>query len=292
MRSMSGTHSSHGSSSLTTLDQHQSTKSVKMLFMGDSGTGKTGALASLVAAGYKLKIWDFDNGLDHLAARIRKNCPDKIKNVSYLPLKRDRWKMVGVNTTIYTNTPTDFSRGRDELESWTGDGLPAQKPELWDDNTICVLDSLTFTAKAAYRYCDQLNPGAKDKRQTFYQAQLNTAAMLSLLTMDTFHPHVIVICHIDYQETEGIGIKKGYPRSIGSAMNPEIPTYFNTALLAETVGSGTTARHMIKLAPTGVIDLKSAFILPSLEPLPLESGLATFFAAAKAAVPPAKSPAA
>ena len=32
--------------------------------MGDSGTGKTEALCSLVLAGYKLRILDLDNGLD------------------------------------------------------------------------------------------------------------------------------------------------------------------------------------------------------------------------------------
>lgn len=264
---------------MTTLDLHQSSRSIKMLLLGDSGTGKSGALASLVQAGFKLRIWDFDNGLDYLAARVRRDCPDKVRNVSFQTFHSDRWKLVGVNTISYLAPAADFQRGLAQLDMWTADPPPS-KPESWDPaTTICVIDSLTFLAKAAYRYCDQLNPGAKDKRQTFFQAQQNVAAVISELTRDTFLPNVIMICHLDYQETEGLGVKKGFPRSIGSAFNPEIPTYFNTALLAETIGS----KRMIKTAPTGIIDLKSAVILPNMDPLPLETGLAAFFATAKAA---------
>ena len=49
------------------LGQHQSSDIVKMLFIGPSGAGKTGALASLASAGYNLRILDMDNGLDVLA---------------------------------------------------------------------------------------------------------------------------------------------------------------------------------------------------------------------------------
>ena len=46
------------------LSKHQSSEFTKLLLMGDSKSGKTGALASLVLAGYKLRILDFDNGLE------------------------------------------------------------------------------------------------------------------------------------------------------------------------------------------------------------------------------------
>lgn len=272
---------------MPTLDQHQSTRSIKMLLLGDSGTGKTGALASLVSAGYKLRIWDFDNGLDYLVARVRKDCPDKLKNVAYQTFHEDKWKLVGVNTIIYERPPADFQNAVNQLDNWSDGALG--KPADWDDSTIVVIDSLTFLGKAAYRYSDMLNPGAKDKRQTFFQGQQNVASILSKLTASSFKPNVIIICHIDYQETE-FGVKKGYPRSLGSAMNPEIPSYFNTCLLAETVGSGASTKRMIKTAPTGIIDLKSSVILPNFDPLPLETGLASFFAMAKASNPaPAKS---
>ena len=51
---------------MPSLSAHQSNDYVKLLLCGDSGSGKSGALASLVGAGYKLRILDMDNGLDSL----------------------------------------------------------------------------------------------------------------------------------------------------------------------------------------------------------------------------------
>jgi septum formation inhibitor-activating ATPase MinD len=51
--------------------KHQSHRTTKMLNMGDAGSGKTGALASLAKAGQRLVILDFDNGLDILIGLLK-----------------------------------------------------------------------------------------------------------------------------------------------------------------------------------------------------------------------------
>mgnify|MGYP001496439716 CR=1 FL=1 len=64
---------------MTSLADHHASSLVKMLYIGDSGTGKTGSLVSLVDAGYKVHVLDMDNGLDvpHLALqRATKLGPD------------------------------------------------------------------------------------------------------------------------------------------------------------------------------------------------------------------------
>ena len=53
------------------LENHQSTNITKMLLVGDSGSGKTGALASLAKAGFNLRIIDVDAGLDVLSNLLR-----------------------------------------------------------------------------------------------------------------------------------------------------------------------------------------------------------------------------
>ena len=66
------------------LSNHQSSSElVKLLFIGDSGTAKTGALVSLVKAGYHLRIIDFDNGLDALVHQIKQQCPELLSTVEY-----------------------------------------------------------------------------------------------------------------------------------------------------------------------------------------------------------------
>ena len=52
------------------LSAHKESKPFKGMIIGDSGSGKTGSLASLAAAGYKLVIMDFDSGLDILATQV------------------------------------------------------------------------------------------------------------------------------------------------------------------------------------------------------------------------------
>jgi len=69
------------------LSEHQSGEFVKLLFIGDSGTGKTGAMTSLVKEGYNLRILDLDNGLDALRQHILSECPNKIDNVEFITLR-------------------------------------------------------------------------------------------------------------------------------------------------------------------------------------------------------------
>ena len=75
---------------MPTLDQHQSNEHTKMLIEGDPGSGKTGALTSLVKAGYKLRILDYDNGLEVLKQFILRDCHDKINSVEYRTLRDKR----------------------------------------------------------------------------------------------------------------------------------------------------------------------------------------------------------
>ena len=71
---------------MPSLSNHQSNSFTKVLLCGDSGSGKSGALASLVSAGYTLRILDMDNGLDSLKTFILRDCPDKLNNVEYRTL--------------------------------------------------------------------------------------------------------------------------------------------------------------------------------------------------------------
>src|SRR5947207_14204487 len=91
---------------MTNLANHHSSHIVKLLYIGDSGTGKTGSLTSLVKGGYKLRILDCDNGLDVLVQFIMRDCPDKIKNVDY-ETRRDKFKASPVGPVI-SGSPRAF----------------------------------------------------------------------------------------------------------------------------------------------------------------------------------------
>lgn len=261
---------------MASLADHHGSKFIKVAFIGDSGTGKTGALVSLVKAGYKLRILDLDNGLDALREWVKKDCPENLKNVDY-ETRRDKYKVSGGQGLILDGQPKAFTDSLKLMDKWSDESRPSE----WGEDTIFVLDSLTAYGKSAFEWAKGMNPGAKDPRQWYFAAQQGVEDTVAVLTGESFKANVIIISHVTYSEWQD-GTTRGTMSSIGSALGPKLAKYLNTLILAEKTGSGTNVKRIIRTAPTSVIDLKTPG--PGFEAsLPLESGLATIFTKLKAA---------
>ncbi len=252
------------------LTDHHSGKFTKLLYLGDSGTGKTGSLVSLMKAGFKLRVVDFDNGLDVLKEFGTKECPDKLANVDYETV-RDPYK-AGPTGPIVSGVPKALVNSLKLLNKWPDESVPAE----WGPDFILVIDSLTGLGKAAFEWAKGMNPGAKDPRQWYHQAQQAVDNVISLLTSEAFHANVIIIAHVQFVE-QNDGTFRGYANTIGKALGPMIPTYFNTMVLAKTQGSGVNIKRTIITVPTALIDLKNPAPFKVEKELPLETGLATLF---------------
>lgn len=267
---------------MTSLANHHSSEFVKLIYIGDSGTGKTGSLISLVQAGYKLRILDLDNGLESLRHLIDRECPDRMAQVDF-ETRRDRFKIGPITEKGKSlgqgpvAIPTAYVDSVKLLEKWTDD----TKPEEWGADTIFVIDSLTALARAAFNWARGMDPGVKDPRQWYGTAQSAVEHNISLLTSEAFHCNLIVISHIHMSEGSD-GTSKGYPSSIGSALDSHLPKYFNTLVQAELIGIGKNVKRRIKTVPTGQIDLKNPTPWKFESDLPLETGLATIFEGLKA----------
>ena len=259
------------------LADHGSSKYIKLLLIGDAGTAKTSSQVSLVKAGYKLRIWDFDALLSPLIHRINQQCKDKIGNVSYMTF-RDKLKASPVGP-IVDGTPKAFNDAIKAFDKWEDGTVPA----TWGDNTVVVIDSLSRWSDSAMRWGEFITPagkgGEKDGRAIYGEAQRAIAAGLSMLTSDAFQSNVIVIAHITYQERGGDGILKGFPRGPGSALGPDIPTYFPTILLAESSADGKS--KVIRTAPTPLLDLKNPLGGQAPAVYQTDVALAEFFKQAK-----------
>lgn len=254
------------------LTDHQSDAYTKCLIMGDSGSGKTGGLASLVGAGYKLGILDFDNGLESLKNYIRKNHPAMLGNVEYRTLQDDR--KATAEGFVLKGKAHAFIDAIKMLEHWKYDDVDLGNPADWGPEWIFVIDSLTFMADAAFDWRHQLVAGGKfDMRAVYGDAQNAIESVLGGLKSDNFKTNVIVISHVRYLERED-GLRKGYPTAVGSAISPIIPRYFNSVALCETKAGG---KRTIQTAATTQIDLKNPRPFEMQPSYPLETGLAQFF---------------
>ena len=254
---------------MPSLASHKEALALKLLLIGDSGTGKTSALCSLAEAGYHIRILDLDNGLDSLAFfAAQAGVLDKI---DFKPIPMDKYKASQAGP-ILDGRPKAYMEAMKALDKWEDDSNPAE----WDDNTIFVLDSLTRLGDAAYEWARSVNPGIQDKRQWYSTAQESVTRVISALVSPNFKPNVIVISHVNYSEFTD-GVTKGYPTAIGSALGRKLPAYFNTMLLAETSGSGEKVRRTIRTVPTAMIDLKNPAPTVLEKTYPLATGLAQIF---------------
>jgi len=258
---------------MPSLTEHTSSEFVKLMFIGASGTGKTGALVSLLAAGYELRIIDLDSGLDALVNHAKEQRLD-LSKVQYQSF-RDKMKSSPTGT-VSVGAPKAYANTLTALEKWDDGSDPAS----WGPNVILVIDSLTNLGQAAFRWAKHMNPTVKDPRQWYSVAQSLIDDLLMNVTGEFFKTNVIIISHIEITENKD-GTVKHYASAIGKALGPKIPRNFNTLLLAESSGTGANVKRKIKTMPTGMVDLKNPAPMRIDAEYPLETGLATIFAKLK-----------
>lgn len=250
---------------MPTLAQHQSNEYTKLLIEGDSKSGKTGSLASLVAAGYALRILDFDNGLDVLKQFVLRDCPEKVDRVEFRTLRDERKGGQVIK-------PKAFATAFKMIDEWKYDDIDLGIPAEWGPEAILVIDSLTFMCDAAFDFHHAMDLKNKDPRAAFYAAQKAIANVLAHITSETFRTNVIVISHVKYMEIEGR--TKGFPVGVGSALSPTIPRYFNSVIRYATKSGG---ERIIETVATSTFDLANPKPFEMEKTLDVEDGLARFF---------------
>ena len=266
---------------MPSLADHQSNEFTKLLLIGEAMSGKTGSLVSLVKAGYKLRIQDYDNKLDVLKYYVQHECLDLIENIEYVSL-RDKRKTTPAGSVI-DGKPKAFIEGMKLLDNWkytdadSGLEVDLGKPSEWGRDCILIIDSLSRLCDAAFDFREPLVPvgksGERDMRAVYGDAQDAVEMLLATLTSKTFQTNVIVIAHITYQD-QADGTTKGFPQGVGQKLSPKIPQYFPSAVLY----TNKSGKRTIQTNSTPLIDLANPAPFKMEKSYPIESGLADFFA--------------
>ncbi len=266
------------------LTERKETSPIKMMVIGDSGTGKTGALESLVRAGYKLKIIDFDNGLDYLQQALS-DVPELLDNIQYATFS-NHFKTVN-GRVIPKGTPKAWASSLKLLESGKIDDEDWGKPEEWDESTFLVLDSLTMASKAAMLQVLQVNGRLFEPAQIkdWGQAQGLVEGLIMWVCSEDIKCNVLILSHINFIEMQN-GVMKGYPSSVGKALSTTLPRHFNTILNATVKGNGKSAQRIISPLPIQSIETKAAVPEEKLpEYWPIDTAYGEFMKLAKGSVP-------
>lgn len=226
---------------MPTLDKHSAHNLAKILAVGDSGTGKSGSLSSLALAGYKLKIADFDNGLDVLVGLLS-DLPDWPKiapNIEYETFT-DEYGDPKKTTRYAPKTGDAFTRGLRQIAEWSSSG-----PDTW-----LVIDSLT-------RFCDRAMDrtlaltgrlGQQPQLQEWGAAMADIEAFLGLMSSAQVTCNTIMFAHKTYVEGDD-GVAVPYPRALGSKLPPKVPSFFNTMIGYVVSGSGENVKREIVTTP-------------------------------------------
>jgi hypothetical protein len=263
---------------MASLNSKAKNEPLKLLLIGDSGTGKTGALASLANSGKELFILDLDNGTDILQFVVK----DEFKKNVHIETLTDTGKLVGAGTNqkIQKLNPQAFPKALALLQKWkdseTGEDFGSVNS--WGTNRVLVVDSLSFLGMAALDYVLAKNGRGGDQphQGDWGEAMRMLEQTLQIIYSTEVKCNVVMNSHITYQQVEGTGLTKGLPMGLGSQLPPKIGRYFNMMLISKSRGSGDNLKRLILTKPDAQVEAKCP-ILSAPKELPVESGLADIF---------------
>lgn len=254
---------------------------IKLMLIGDPGSGKTGSLASLADAGYNLRIYDLDNGCVIL---------DDLLRGPKSPYNKEAWDRVKVQTitennvvltTVLGGAPkgaTVLNRLFNQLNHWKTEDEDLGLVNSWGPKDVLVIDSMTLMGKAAFNFSQVQNSGntKRDPRSDWGNAQDYLEMVAMKLYGTDVKCNVIINTHISWvgEETDKNSLH-GYPTTIGRALSPKIGRYFNTVLMLKSIGN----QRRIYTQPISSVELKSQAPLRLKNYYDISRGLAEIFEA-------------
>lgn len=268
----------------------------RIMIVGYPGTGKTGAIASLANAGFKIRMLDYDGNYESLLNFTK---PEMLPNIDIISLE-DKLR-AGVNFIEPNGVPDAFAKGLKAMDNWEyeedGEKVSLGRSRDWGMDTVVVLDSLTSMGVSAFRRAMVMqgkSPG-NITQQVWMLAMNEQDQFIEKLTSPHNRFHVVVLAHLkmispkDIQkgddpltqelkrEVADLIPTKLFPNALGQNLPPTIAGHFPTVLLAENdFKNGNLIGRKLKTQSKPELDLKvPAKNLP--KDFDLETGLLKVF---------------
>lgn len=263
---------------------------IKLLYLGDTGAGKTGSLVALAALGYQVRVLDLDNGTEIIR--------DLVTNPRspYLQARPGLWTAEAAKglpariSAVKITEGANFIQGQvvpkgdtwvrimNQLNKWKDGEKDYGNVGTWGPDTVLAFDGLSRLAGASLNAILGMNGrlGKRPEQSDWGVAQTQLDNLLTFIYSAEIKCHVVMVCHVKYIEGEN-KLVRGYPQTIGAALSPTVGQRFNHALMARSSGQGTMVKRKILTNTTGVVELKTSAPFRVKPEYDLETGLAEYW---------------
>lgn len=219
----------------------------RVLICGEPASGKTGALAALANAGYRLFIHDFDQNSRVIGSYLQKGHADVfiqtyhaakigLADVAAGTLKDENARKIAVEKATTENSitaNTELRRFVEMLEHWKDDDVDAGPTKDLTSKDVIVIDSGTFLGDMILLAVHQDPRVKKDLRSLYNVAGDYYGSILNYLTSSKVGASVLVLTHIrqtgvkDPQSGQIISDLRFIPTAIGDAASKKMQTFFS-----------------------------------------------------------------
>lgn len=277
--------------------------------IGYPGSAKTGSLAALANAGFKLRVIDFEGNFEPLINYIK---PEFHKNVDIVTVQDPMVLEKGAKNIMPAGTPMAFNKAMELGKHWKykdtdGEEVDLGKPIDWGPDTVLAVDSLTAMGEAAFfRALNYANATLSYVPPAVYGATVNDLSQgIKLLSRANRRHHFIILGHLrmlgpddyikmDEKDTKGHADLKPirdakleaiaadllpvrlYPVGATKNQSPLILKDLPIVLLAENIVSQGKSKRVLWTRTTKPLDLKFP-VENAPERVDIEDGLAKLF---------------
>ena len=215
----------------------------RVLIYGDPASGKTGAIAQLANAGYRILLFDFDQNGRVIGSFLKPGHGDIFVQTFAVA------KMTGTN--LFVGNKNDAAQAAlkemrqfcQMLQHWKTADEDLGPTSAMTAKDVIVVDSGTFLGELLFMAA-KADPQANAHTPTQYRlAGEYYSAILDYLCGNKVGASVVVLTHLTQtgdKDSEGkfIGKPKDIPVAIGEKMSKRMPSYFSDIWRLEVDRSG------------------------------------------------------
>lgn len=268
---------------------------LRAIAQGEPGTGKTGSVAALLDAGYRVILADFDHNPEPLQV-FAKDAGDRLQIVTFA----DELSSGGMDTKGDIKQVGAVSAIRRFTKFLTVGNPALGAPKTWGADTVFVLDSLSSLADSAMRLALKLNGGVTREGSHIGILAGEVEDAMQMFMAPSMQCHRILVAHLklispkpDSTYNDQTDLQKQvlreraaleetayFPNLPGVQVARTIARMFSTALLYALTDKGQLVIHT---KPIKGYTIKVPCAVG--DQLPIESGLLTIMKALGNEVP-------